>query len=318
MQTQNAMRQNLEISQIENNRLDQVLAVPMFVVTLLFLLAASALLHLTDGQLLGTLGTRILIGLGVLYLFFVAEFVGHWCTGSNRMRQHIVYLLMPVMRLCPRDHVDGESAWIPGLGWRAVSPQLESHLARTFSGPMIIIALLVLPVVAIEFFYADMIASHPTRKFAIDACAGFIWMAFVFEFVVMFSIVAKRLQYCKRNWIDVAVVLLPLVSFMGAARLGRLIKLKQLSRTAKIYRMRGLILRSWRAVVALDVIDTLLRRDPQYRIDKLESQINEKQKEIDDLRDELARLKLDPQKQVVDDELQPANGLCTAPDDSTV
>ena len=115
-------------------------------------------------------------------------------------------------------------------------------------------------------------------------------MAFVFEFVVMFSVVEKRLRYCKQNWIDLAVVLLPLVNFMGAARLSRLVKLKQLSRTAKIYRMRGLILRSWRAIVALDVIDTLLRRDSEQRMEKLQNQIDEKQQEIEQLKIQMQRL----------------------------
>jgi vacuolar-type H+-ATPase subunit I/STV1 len=55
--------------------------------------------------------------------------------------------------------------------------------------------------------------------------------------------------------------------------------------------MRGLALRSWRAVVALDVIDMLLRRDPNQRVDNLYSQIEERQQEIDHLRSEIERLK---------------------------
>ena len=146
--------------------------------------------------------------------------------------------------------------------------------------------------VAIEFKFqhSGTPDATPISRFAIDSCSGFIWMAFVFEFVVMFSVVEKRLRYCRQNWIDVAVVLLPLVNFMGAARLGRLVKLKQLSRTAKIYRMRGLVLRTWRAIVALGVIDTLLRRDPEQRMDKLRIQIEEKQEEIEHLHKELARI----------------------------
>jgi voltage-gated potassium channel len=263
----------------------------MFLVSLLFLLITGALLHLTQGDLTSPLGVQLLIVLGFLYLLFVAETILHWRSGGNNLRQHARYLLMPMMRICPRDHVDGKSAWIPLIGWRSTSTDLEKFLARVFSGPMIVIALLVLPVVAIEFMYAEKIEDSPISKFAIDTCSGFIWMAFVFEFVVMFSVVEKRLRYCRQNWIDVAVVLLPLVSFMGAARLGRLVKLKQLSRTAKIYRMRGLALRSWRAIVALDVIDTLLRRDPEQRMDRLRAKIEEKQEEIDQLRRQLARIK---------------------------
>lgn len=285
------MNKNSEHDDCKVTQLDRRLAVPMFGVTLLFLLLTGALLHLTENNLASRLSIWLLSSLGVLYLFFVAEAVVQWKASGRQMRQHIRYLILPLLRLCPHDHIDGDHLWIPLLGWRRKSMGLELFLTRVFSGPMIIIALMVLPVIGVEFLYSDWIAAAPRRKFVIDTCSGFIWMAFVFEFIVMVSVVEKRLLYCKRNWIDVAVVLLPLVSFMGAARLGRLVKLKQLSRTAKIYRMRGLILRSWRAIVALDVLDKLLRRDAEYQFDKLQSQIDEKLKEIEHLEDELKRQK---------------------------
>lgn len=284
------MESEIRNHSVECTPLDRFFAVPMFVVSMAFLLGTGALLHLTDGDLTCPLAVWLMAGLGFLYLFIVAETIAHWRSGSGNMKQHIAYLVMPIMRLCPRDHLSGKHVWLPGLGWRKTKTRLESFLARKFSGPMILIALLVLPVVGIEFLYADMIAEHPQRKFVIDTCSGFIWMAFVFEFVIMISVVEKRLRYCKKNWIDLAVVLLPLVSFMGAARLGRLVKLKQLSRTAKIYRMRGLAIRSWRAIVALDVIDALLRRDSEQRMEKLQNQIEEKQQEIEQLRSQMERL----------------------------
>ena len=113
----------------------------------------------------------------------------------------------------------------------------------------------------------------------------------MFEFVVMVSVVERKLRYCKQNWIDLAIVLLPLVSFIGAARLARLVKLKQLSRTAKIYRMRGLALKTWRAVLTLNVIDKLLRRDDEYHIERLEGQIAEKELELQELHDQLRSIR---------------------------
>ena len=116
-------------------------------------------------------------------------------------------------------------------------------------------------------------------------------MAFVFEFVILVSVVERKLAYCRKNWIDLAVILLPLLSFMRAARLGRLVQLKQLSRTARIYRLRGIALRTWRAFVTLDVIDMILKRDPAYRIDKLQEEITDKQAELAYLQSELTRLR---------------------------
>lgn len=282
--------------------LDRQLAVPMFVISVLFLLIAGALLHLTQGHLGSPLALTLLSVMAVLYLAFVAEALLQWRAGGRQMRQHIRYLLLPILRLCPRDHVAGDHAWLPVIGWRKTSAELEHYLTRVFSLPMIAIALMVLPVVGVEFLYTDWIAEQPRRKFLIDTCSGFIWMAFVFEFVVMVSIVEKRLRYCKRNWIDVAVVFLPLVSFMGAAPLGRLVKLKQLSRTAKIYRMRGLLLRTWRALVALDALDKLLRRDAEHRFEKLQAQIDEKQQEL-----ELLKLALEREREKINGNAEPAS-----------
>jgi len=272
--------------------LDQRLAVPMFFVALAFLLILGALLHLTEGNVLSPFGIQCLVALGVLYLFIIAETILHWRAGSQNMRQHISYLLLPVFRLCPRDHVSGQQAWVVGIGWHETTHRFERYLARRFSGPMILVALLVLPVVAIEFIWYETIYQVPIWKFLIETSSGFIWMSFVYEFVVMVSVVEKKIRYCKQHWIDLAIVLLPLVSFMAAARLGRLIKLKQISRTAKIYRMRGLAIRTWRGVVTLNMIDKLLRRDHTFRMEKLESEIAEKQRELELLQHELDQLRL--------------------------
>jgi len=281
---------NADTAHEQVTRLDRILAVPMFIVSIGFLIGMAGLFHLTHGDFASPLAIKIFIGLGALYLVFVAEAIAHYRSGAANMRQHWRYLLMPILRICPRDHVSGQHAWIPGLGWRETSEKLETTLSRIFSAPMIIIALLVLPVVGAEFIYADKIALSAAVKNVISACSAFIWMAFVFEFVIMFSVVEKRVRYCRQNWIDIAVILLPLVSFLGAARLGRLMRLNQLSRTAKIYRMRGLAIRAWRAIVALDVLDKILRRDPEYRMDKLRVQIEEHEKEVAQLRARLAKL----------------------------
>ena len=282
-------------AKLEHNRLDDVLAIPMFVVALVFLLVAGFLLHTGPGDIpesfeyATTLRRYCWIALAILYVCLIAETVAHHLAGSQNMGQHVRFLLLPFLRLCPRDHVDGSHAWVVGLGWRKTTPRFERYLSRVYSGPMIVIALMVLPVVGAEFFWSDAINENANWRFVIQTATGFIWMAFVLEFVLMVTVVEKKVRYCKQNWIDIVVIVLPLIAFLRAARLGRLMKLQQLSRTAKIYRMRGLALRSWRAVVTLDVIDTLMRRSSDYRIEKLQNLIAEKEVEIQLLKSELAR-----------------------------
>ena len=274
------------------NWLDQRLSLPMFIASLLFLLLTGALVHLKEGHLLNTwMGTGCLLGLSLLYPLFVIETVLHYLTGSRNMRQHFWYLLMPIFRLCGRDHVDGSHVWLPRLGWQPIDRSLEKLLARRFSIPMIIIALLVLPVVILELFWAELIVNSSWLTFVLETATICIWMAFVFEFVVMISVTKRKLVYCRKNWIDLAIVLLPMLSFMRAARLGSALQIQQLSRTARVYRLRGIALRTWRAFVTLDVLDMILQRDPSYRMEKLAEEIVEQTEELNHLKLELNRLK---------------------------
>ena len=274
------------------NWLDQRLSLPMFIASLLFLLLTGAIVHLKEGHLLNTwMGTGCLLGLSLLYPLFVIETVLHYLTGSHNMRQHFWYLLMPIFRLCGRDHVDGSHVWLPRLGWQPVDRSLEKLLARRFSIPMIIIALLVLPVVILELFWAELIVNSSWLTFTLETATICIWMAFVFEFVVMISVTKRKLVYCRKNWIDLAIVLLPMLSFMRAARLGSALQIQQLSRTARVYRLRGIALRTWRAFVTLDVLDMILQRDPSYRMEKLAEEIVEQTEELNHLKSELNRLK---------------------------
>ena len=80
METEQLDRHSEEVTHF-----DRIFAVPMFVVTVLFLVLLAGLLHLTDGDLLGPLGTKFLAGLGVLYLCFVVETIVHWRCVKARM-----------------------------------------------------------------------------------------------------------------------------------------------------------------------------------------------------------------------------------------
>ena len=121
----------------EVSELDRELAPGMSAVALTFLLITGAFLHLTEGQMFSTFGARCLIALGLLYLLLIAEMVVHYRAGSKNMGQHKWFLLIPFMRLCPRDHIDGSHIWIPWIGWRKRSRHLEDYLTRLFSGPQI-------------------------------------------------------------------------------------------------------------------------------------------------------------------------------------
>lgn len=214
----------------------------------------------------------------------------------------------PPLRLCAHRRVvanveekEGEQIWFPRSGWRTVNRQLQRDLEKAFSLPMIFIALLILPVLGIQFYFASAkhnIIDYPVLRLLLNFGTGLIWFAFTTEFIVMVSVADKKLAYCKKHWLDLIIIILPLVSFLRtfsvlrATRLAKIGKLQQLSKLVRVYRLRGVSMRALRALMLLEVIHRLLKTKPAKRIKRLEEQYADKQRELEFLAEEIERLKL--------------------------
>ncbi len=270
--------------------LDQRLAAPMFSASLVVLALFAALLHLHNVQNGTTIVRYCLIGVALLYPLFWLETIAHYFVGSPRSHSNLWYCLFPFLRIGGRDHATGKKIWLPWTAWKTVDRRLEHSLKRDFSIPMIVTALLVLPVIIIEFFWAAFVEDNPGWRLALQIAAAFIWAAFTFEFTVLMSVVKYRFTYMRKHWIDVAIILLPMVTFIRAARLAQLARLNQISRAARIYRLRGLAMRLWRALVTLEIVEMLLSRDPERRLEKLKIQLEEKLEDIEFLKRDITRL----------------------------
>ncbi len=269
--------------------LDKRLAAPMFVLALvaLGLFACLIYLHsLANGWIL----IYTVIGLAIIYPLFWAEAAAHLYAGSSNMRQHIWFCLLPMTRIGSRDHSTGQKIWLPALKWREVDRVLEKTLVRHFSIPMIVTALMVLPIIVLEFYYKDFVDSNQGWRLAMCIAEACIWAAFTFEFVLMMWVVKYPMSYVKKHWIDLAIILLPTLAFMRTMRLASIGRLNQLAKTARVFRMRGLGMRLWRGFVALEIIEMLLSRNPERRLEKLELQLEDKMEEIDWLKKDIARL----------------------------
>jgi hypothetical protein len=274
-------------------RIDRYLAAPMFGAALLFLLCLSGLLHLGDRAAFAGATTLCLWGIGLLYPLFAAELLLHLAIGGPGWKQHLLFCLAPPLRLGCRDHTGGRRIWLPFAGWRIVGRDIFEQLERSLSLPMIVVALMILPLMGFEYQYADLIADDARLDLVVRAGTGLIWAAFAAEFIVMISIVERKAKYCKEHWIDLAVILLPLVAFLRVGRLARLLRLQQLTRTARIYRLRGVIMKLYRAILLLDVLDRVFRGDGATRLARLRETIAEKEQELLELHQELVELELE-------------------------
>lgn len=121
---------------------------------------------------------------------------------------------------------------LPRFGIVVSDDSLRRRVERWFHKPMIVLAILVLPLLAVEFL---LFGRHPELR---DGLLGdllvvalaVIWLAFFIEFVIKIVIAESRVEYVRRHWIDVAIIVLPLL---------RPLRIARVARTARVFTLRG-------------------------------------------------------------------------------
>ena len=272
-------------------KLDRYVPLPMFLATLLFLLLLGVILHVRPASPAADAAVHYSRVLWALYGLFLAEFAVHLLIRSPRWRQYLLFCLLPPLRLAARDVATGKRIWLPATGWIEVNDQLEQRVVRTFSGPMILIALGMVPLLALEFIWGHVIKNNAMIELVVDFGTAVIWAAFTVEFVLMASIVKKRLRYCKDHWIDLAIILAPMLAFARLMRLGRLLRVQTVVRTTRVYRLRGLAMRAYRAVLLLEMIEKVHHGKPEKRLARLEERLAENREEARRIEEEIARVR---------------------------
>lgn len=211
--------------------------------------------------------------------------------------------LCPPLRLGKAIAAKNGKIWLPGLGWQNPGKTFHNELERAFSKPMLVIALMILPVLVIEFCFQDLLKSTAWLKLVLSISMGLIWCAFTIEFILMVSATHKKLAYVKKNWIDLAIILLPLFSFLRslrivrAAKVAKFAKVQQLTKMGRVYRMRGLIAKTIRAFLVLELVHRILRTSPEKRLEKLLTQVEEKEEELRELKQQVASVQAKLQSQ---------------------
>ncbi len=276
------------------------LAGPMFFLAVLFLIVLAGLIHryprldLADPE-------RYLIegGLAVLWLVFLLE-AGLRFRLRDRSRPAwkpllaaTVGTLLPPLRMGYRSRVRPNHVWLPGVGWQEINNRLRRTLERVFSIPMILFALLVLPLLAVEYWAAETIHAQPILALWLDIGTSVIWLAFAVELILMVAVADRPWRYCFLHWIDVAIVLMPVVELLPLfrlLRLGRILRLDELLRWGRLHRLRALVARGWRAFLLLQIVQRLTGRSLEHQLKQLQELVQAKEEELADLRQEIKEL----------------------------
>jgi hypothetical protein len=321
----------LRASDAMRRRAAECLAAPMFLLSLGYLMVIAAILVLwvdvplffsmfagetgefaadslpqvvgwVSPQAAWSAGYWGLIVLGLIWLVFPLELLVQWAVRDRAQPfwRHrwaaLLTCLCPPLRMCARHpEMDGQ-IWFPTLDWQLADRALRERLEKLFSIPMILIALMILPVLLIEFGMREQVMTRPWLQFLLHASMGLVWFAFAAEFIVMVSVADRKLKYCKDHWLDLAIILLPFIAFLRslrvirATRLARLAKLQQLSRMGRLYRLRGLAMRALRALLILELLNRLMPMHPERRLKRLRTLLNEMETDIEFLRQQVDAL----------------------------
>jgi voltage-gated potassium channel len=272
----------------------------MFLLSVLFLVVLAGLIHRYPR--LGPADPELYLIRGALaglwLIFLVESALRFWlrdrdCPPWGPLASALACAVLPPLRMGCRGRSRPNHLWLPWLGWREIDNHLRTALERAFSVPMILFALMVLPLLALEYFEADRIRAEPALALWVDVGTSVIWLAFAVELVLMVAVSDRPWRYCARNWVDVVIVLLPAVEALPALRLlrlGRLLRLEQLLRWGRLTRLQALVSHGWRAFLLLQVVQRLTGRTPERRLERLRELLLAKEEEVTDLRREVREL----------------------------
>jgi hypothetical protein len=282
----------------------------MFWLAFLHLLLLAGVLHRAHHPEVTRLEVQVMV-VGLLILWPVIA-VETWVAVLIRNRairppratlvRAVSITLVPPLRMgmpCPWTG----RLWLPRWGWCERGKCLEDRLDRAFHTPMLVFAVLILPVLALEYVRVEEVRSSHALALFLHISVAVIWMAFATEFAIKVSASRRPFVYSKDRWLDLAIVLVPLMEFAlsqlaAAAPLARLIRLTravapdQLARMGQVYRLRGLMMKGWRAVLVLRLVAKVTGNTPEKQLRRLEAEIADAEATLADLRaraDELRR-----------------------------
>jgi voltage-gated potassium channel len=151
---------------------------------------------------------------------------------------------------------------------------------------------LILPVLVIEFFLHDRVEDSVVLWSLLHVGTGIIWLAFAVEFILMVSVAEKKLVYCKEHWLDLAILLLPLISFLRSVQFIRAtnaLRLPQFTKMLRVYRMRGTALRALRGLIVLDLFSRFFKPDAEEVVEQLQAELREAEARVRMIRRKLTK-----------------------------
>ena len=130
----------------------------MFIASVAMLLFVAGELHFGRSGLFRPLLIACHCGFAVTWPLFFFEAIVQAVARNPRWKTHFAFCLCPPLRVVARDARTGQRIWLPRLGWVPVDDRLRQRVERTLNVPMLAIAMMVIPVLALDYYQPD---HHP-------------------------------------------------------------------------------------------------------------------------------------------------------------
>lgn len=142
--------------------------------------------------------------------------------------------------------------WLPVRGYLDVDDDIRKRVDRFFSVPMLTLALLVLPLLVVDYYISRGTDKEHWLTTVVLVSHVAISLAFAVEFGVKIWIAQSRFGYLGRNWIDLIIIILPFLRSIRVFQTFRMLRSLEAARVvqiSRIYAMRGVGLKAVRTMV---------------------------------------------------------------------
>ncbi len=289
-----------------SKQFEDIIAKLMFVITIIFLFLVALLIQYlqTDkGFELLPYSEHIITILLILWPIFFIErlFYLIFCDEKKTWKSYLSPLLvtlLPAIHLVTRPC--GKREYILwNFSWKKVTPELYAHIEKKFLYPILIISVIMIPFWITEIFYPAKMTSDPLFHHFINRGNALIWVLFVTEFFILFSIAEKRMDYLKKHWMEILIIILPMLALTRFILISRSLFFTKnavlfgmkIQRILNIYRSRVVLNRVIRILVIIDIVKRFYqRRNPEKYLTRLQNQLKEKEQEIIELKTQIREM----------------------------
>ncbi len=223
----------------------------------------------------------VIIAEGLIGLFLAAD---AW---SARLKRLLLITLLPPLRMTTAVSTPNQWLWVPRHGWKHTGEATSERMEQRLTLPMLFLTLLVLPVLGVELAVGESLEHRPVLALAMHVATSFIWIGFTAEFIWMLSATPKKMAYCLKNWINLVIILPPLVAFLRVLTTFRFVRMLRAGKLLRAYRLRTLQARLWRLALLFNLFDRLQQRNPAKYCAGLEKKITDLEAEVALLKDKL-------------------------------